>query len=191
MKSSLLVSIALLIAKAAVQATGCLDVAVAEIPPCAQPCFLDDATLTGCNGSDFACQCQKEAILYAAVEPCVASGCPEASFQAVIDGASSVCNCATASPRTIGVGNSLGSFKMVPTAVVSGTILNTVIDVVPGTVTGSVISTAINSPATSSATSTPATPSPSQNAAPNHQIDPWNGPVANIAVLALLAAFFL
>lgn len=79
----------------AARAQECLSVALTAIPSCAQSCFLDDAPSIGCDSTDFACQCEKEAALYAAVEGCVSTGCPEASFQAVIDGASSVCNCAT------------------------------------------------------------------------------------------------
>ncbi|KAI0134581.1 hypothetical protein BJ170DRAFT_679469 [Xylariales sp. AK1849] len=79
----------------AVVAQECLNVALTEIPSCAQNCFLTGAPSIGCGGTDFACQCEKEAALYAAIEGCVATGCPQASVQVVIDGASSVCDCAT------------------------------------------------------------------------------------------------
>lgn len=69
-------------------AEDCLGVALTAIPNCAQSCFLNGAPSVGCGGTDFDCQCAQEAALYAAVEGCVSSSCPEASFQAVIDGAS-------------------------------------------------------------------------------------------------------
>ena len=67
----------------------CANVAVTAIPSCAQSCFLNGAPSVGCAASDFACQCEQEARLYAAIEGCVSDGCPSASYQAVIDGASS------------------------------------------------------------------------------------------------------
>lgn len=70
-------------------AQNCAAVAVTAVPVCAQSCILDGAPSIGCDGTDFACQCDKEAALYAAIEGCVSSACPEASYQAVIDGASS------------------------------------------------------------------------------------------------------
>ncbi|KAF6825883.1 CFEM domain-containing protein [Colletotrichum plurivorum] len=91
----LLFSLALL-TRGAVAAENCASVAVTAIPSCAQGCFLDGASFVGCDSLDFGCQCGKEAALYAAIEPCVATGCPSASFQAVINGASSVCGCAVA-----------------------------------------------------------------------------------------------
>ncbi|KAF6809532.1 CFEM domain-containing protein [Colletotrichum sojae] len=91
----LLFSLALL-ARGAVAAENCASVAVTAIPSCAQGCFLEGASFVGCDSLDFGCQCGKEAALYAAIEPCVATGCPSASFQAVINGASSVCGCAGA-----------------------------------------------------------------------------------------------
>ncbi|KAI1104803.1 hypothetical protein F4804DRAFT_305908 [Jackrogersella minutella] len=112
---------ALFAAKAMAQATSCLDIAQINIPSCAQSCLLQDAPLAGCEGVNFTCQCQNEAILYAAIEPCVASGCPESSFQAVIDGASSVCNCATALHGALATQGSLGSFTVAPTATGSDT----------------------------------------------------------------------
>ncbi|KAK2008935.1 hypothetical protein LZ32DRAFT_661649 [Colletotrichum eremochloae] len=77
-------------------AENCASVAVTAIPSCAQSCFIEGASFVGCDSLDFSCQCGKEAALYAAIEPCVATGCPAASFQAVINGASSVCGCAGA-----------------------------------------------------------------------------------------------
>ncbi|KAK1977042.1 hypothetical protein LZ30DRAFT_753095 [Colletotrichum cereale] len=80
----------------AAAAENCASVAVTAIPSCAQSCFMEGASFVGCDSLDFSCQCGKEAALYAAIEPCVATGCPAASFQAVINGASSVCGCAGA-----------------------------------------------------------------------------------------------
>lgn len=74
---------------AGVEAADCAAVALKAIPQCAQSCFVNGAPSIGCGGLDFACQCASEAKLYAAIEGCVASGCPSASYQAVIDGASS------------------------------------------------------------------------------------------------------
>ncbi|GKT65583.1 CFEM domain-containing protein [Colletotrichum tofieldiae] len=84
----LVVSIALLLSGAAA-ADNCASVAVTAIPSCAKSCFLEGASFVGCDSLDFSCQCGKEAALYAAIEPCVATGCPAASIQAVINGASS------------------------------------------------------------------------------------------------------
>lgn len=77
------------LASGAAAAENCASVAVTAIPSCAQSCFLEGASYVGCDSLDFGCQCGKEAALYAAIEPCVATGCPAASFQAVINGASS------------------------------------------------------------------------------------------------------
>ena len=87
----LLLGAALLITSqlAVVNAENCAAIALTAIPQCAQSCFLNGAPTIGCGGLDFACQCASEAKLYAAIEGCVATGCPTASFQAVIDGASS------------------------------------------------------------------------------------------------------
>jgi hypothetical protein len=74
---------------AVVNAENCAAIALAVIPQCAQSCFLNGAPTIGCGAVDFACQCASEAKLYAAIEGCVASGCPSPSYQAVIDGASS------------------------------------------------------------------------------------------------------
>lgn len=79
----------LLAAGASADAPNCAAVALSAIPQCAQSCFLKGAPEVGCGGTDFACQCEQEARLYAAIEGCVASGCPAQSYQAVIDGASS------------------------------------------------------------------------------------------------------
>lgn len=79
----------LVLASGAAAAENCATVAVTAIPSCAQSCFLDGASFVGCDSLDFGCQCAQEAALYAAIEPCVATGCPAASFQAVINGASS------------------------------------------------------------------------------------------------------
>lgn len=89
MKIGIITSAILFAARSVVCAAGCLEVAQTEIPSCGQSCFVENAPSVGCDGTDFVCQCQKEAALYAVIEPCVASGCPEPSFQAVIDGASS------------------------------------------------------------------------------------------------------
>ncbi|CCF36376.1 MAC1 interacting protein 1 [Colletotrichum higginsianum] len=86
----------MLLAHGAAAANDCASVAVTAIPSCAQGCFLEGASFVGCDSLDFSCQCGKEAALYAAIEPCVATGCPAASIQAVIKGASSVCGCAGA-----------------------------------------------------------------------------------------------
>ncbi|KAK0618084.1 hypothetical protein B0T17DRAFT_618716 [Bombardia bombarda] len=96
------------------QFTGCTAVAVTAIPSCAQSCFIDNAPSVGCGGFDFACQCEKEASFYAAIEGCVDSSCPSSVHQGVIDGASSVCECATG----IAAGGSVGS--MTASGTVSG-----------------------------------------------------------------------
>ncbi len=74
---------------AVARAADCTGVALSAIPTCAQSCFIEGVPSVGCGGTDFTCQCEQEARLYAAIEGCVATGCPTASFQAVIDGASS------------------------------------------------------------------------------------------------------
>ncbi|KAK1995421.1 hypothetical protein LX36DRAFT_713177 [Colletotrichum falcatum] len=89
-------------------AENCASVAVTAIPPCAQSCFIEGASFVGCGSLDFSCQCGKEAALYAAIEPCVATGCPAASFQAVVNGASAVCGCA--GPGQVGGQTVSGSF---------------------------------------------------------------------------------
>lgn len=70
----------------AVVAQDCINVALTAIPGCAQNCILNGAPSIGCQGTDFSCQCAQSAALYAAVEGCVSSACPSASYQAVIDG---------------------------------------------------------------------------------------------------------
>lgn len=69
-------------------AQNCAATAVSAIPSCAQNCILSGAPAIGCGGTDFACQCQQTAALFAAVDGCVAASCPSASYQAVIDGVS-------------------------------------------------------------------------------------------------------
>ncbi|OTA94250.1 hypothetical protein M434DRAFT_394909 [Hypoxylon sp. CO27-5] len=173
-------------AKAVVRAADCLSVAQTEIPSCAQPCFVENARSVGCSGTDFACQCENEATLYAAIESCVASGCPEPSFQAVIDGASSVCNCVTANPGVFTVGSSLTSFALVAT--ITGS------DAVPGSVpttasalgTGTVITTPTGTSATST-TSTLPTPSISQGVALSHRRDLRSNIVTNVALAVTLS----
>ncbi|KAJ4296071.1 hypothetical protein N0V88_004773 [Collariella sp. IMI 366227] len=88
-----------------VQADDCTSVALAEIPSCAQPCFLDNAPSIGCGGLDFACQCKQQAALYAAIENCVASSCPASEFQNVIDGADAGLVCLVASLYAADVAN--------------------------------------------------------------------------------------
>ncbi|KAI1382872.1 uncharacterized protein F4822DRAFT_99880 [Hypoxylon trugodes] len=163
MKLGLLMNILFLAGRGATQGTSCLDVALTEIPSCAQSCFLQNAPSIGCDGTDFTCQCQKEATLYAAVEPCVASGCPEPSFQAVIDGASSVCNCATAIHGGLVAENSFGSLTVAPTVIASGSAVSSVI----GTVTGTVI----ENPTGTSAPSAPASTTSSRSSARNYRSD--------------------
>ncbi|POS69647.1 hypothetical protein DHEL01_v211958 [Diaporthe helianthi] len=75
-------------------AQDCINVALTAIPACAQNCILNGAPSIGCQGTDFSCQCAQSAALYAAVEGCVSSACPSASYQAVIDGSDEVCGCA-------------------------------------------------------------------------------------------------
>lgn len=69
-------------------AQNCVATALSVIPSCAQNCIINGATAVGCGGTDFGCQCQKTAALFAAADGCVSSACPSASYQAVIDGAS-------------------------------------------------------------------------------------------------------
>lgn len=71
-----------------VTAQDCVNVALTAIPGCAQNCILNGAPSIGCQGTDFDCQCAQSAALFAAVEGCVSTACPVASYQAVIDGAS-------------------------------------------------------------------------------------------------------
>ncbi|CAN8105434.1 unnamed protein product [Discula destructiva] len=90
--------LALLHMGARVLAQNCVATALSAIPRCAQNCILNGAPAIGCGGTDFACQCQQTAGLFAAVEVCVQSSCPSDSFQGVIDGASTVCDCAGPGP---------------------------------------------------------------------------------------------
>lgn len=146
MKLTILVGAAALLVTEAV-AQDCLNVALTAIPSCAQSCFLDGAPAVGCGGTDFACQCNQEAALYAAIEGCVASGCSQPSYQAVIDGASSVCNCATAAFGIADTpGSSMGSY------VTTGSFLPT------GSATSAI-------PITTGATSTSSTAAPTSGAA--------------------------
>ena len=64
----------------------CLNVALSAVPSCAQPCYLEGAPTIGCDGLDFACQCAKQAAMFAAIEGCVADKCPAAEVEGVIDG---------------------------------------------------------------------------------------------------------
>ncbi|KAI1204498.1 uncharacterized protein F4807DRAFT_331262 [Annulohypoxylon truncatum] len=179
----LFTSMALFTTKLVVQAADCLDVAQTEIPSCAQSCFLENAPSVGCGGLDFACQCQNEASLYAAIEPCVASGCSESSFQAVIDGASSVCNCAAAIPRALTVGSSFGSYVGAAATVTgSGTVPATIV----GTVSGLVSGTVASNPTSNTMTSASATSSTSRSGALSYQSDLGSGSIMRMAVLAML-----
>ncbi|KAI1452681.1 hypothetical protein F4805DRAFT_446569 [Annulohypoxylon moriforme] len=187
MTSFLLTAMALFAAKMVVRAADCLDVAQAEVPSCAQSCFLENAPSVGCGGLDFACQCQNEAALYAAIEPCVASGCSESSFQAVIDGASSVCNCATAIPRALAVGSSFGSFVGAATVTGSSTVLATALGTVSGLASGTVVSNPTSTAIASSSASSTAT----QSGAPNYQSGLRSSFTMKMAVLAALSTFLL
>ncbi|KAI1371768.1 hypothetical protein F4677DRAFT_450111 [Hypoxylon crocopeplum] len=180
MKLGSFASTVLFAAEAVVRATDCLNVALNEIPTCAQSCFFENASSVGCAGIDFACQCQNEGTLYAAIESCVASGCPEPSFQAVINGASSVCNCATAIPGALTVGNSVRSFTGVPLA--TDTVDGTVI----GTIAGSITGTVVRNPTATSTANTAAAPSPSQGAAPSHQNYAAPGFAVGLAMAVIL-----
>lgn len=83
--SGLLAGAAVLVASVAT-AQDCISVALSAIPSCAQPCFLNGAPTIGCSGTDFKCQCQQQAKMFAAVESCVQKSCPESEFQKTIDG---------------------------------------------------------------------------------------------------------
>lgn len=75
------------LASAAAAATSpCVATAFALVPACAQGCVLGGAASVGCASTDFGCQCQKTAALFAAVDGCVSLACPAQSYQAVIDG---------------------------------------------------------------------------------------------------------
>lgn len=71
-----------------VAAKDCASVASTEIPSCAQNCILNGAPTIGCEATNFSCQCEQSAALFAAIEGCVATACPSSSYQAVIDGSS-------------------------------------------------------------------------------------------------------
>lgn len=83
--SGLLAGAVVLVAGVAT-AQDCISVALSAIPSCAQPCFLNGAPTIGCSGTDFKCQCQQQAKMFAAVESCVQKSCPESEFQKTIDG---------------------------------------------------------------------------------------------------------
>ena len=85
-------------------AVDCGIIATSVIPPCAQPCFTSAAPGVGCGVEDFACQCEEDAqaSLSEIVVPCVATACPPESLDAVVQGASSVCDCATQAVPTDG-----------------------------------------------------------------------------------------
>lgn len=80
------------------RAQNCVATALSVIPACAQNCIVNGATAVGCAGTDFGCQCQVTAALYAAVDSCVSAACPSASYQAVIDGASTGMLCSIPTP---------------------------------------------------------------------------------------------
>lgn len=108
----------------AVVAADCVSVALKEIPSCAQSCFISAAPTIGCGGLDFACQCQQQPALMAAIEGCVASQCPSSSFQAVIDGGETVCACANGfggGDAPVGsMVSSISGISSMPTATVIG-----------------------------------------------------------------------
>ncbi|KAI1841159.1 hypothetical protein JX265_000498 [Neoarthrinium moseri] len=140
-------------------AQNCAAVAITAIPACAQSCFLSGAPSIGCGGTDFACQCDKEAALYAAVEGCVSSGCPEPSFQAVIDGASSVCACASGIvvATTTDTKGAVTTATSTPSTAVGSTVISyttsaTGTTVAPTATTGSTGATYNTSPTTSAPT---------------------------------------
>ncbi|KAI1134318.1 hypothetical protein F5Y05DRAFT_417372 [Hypoxylon sp. FL0543] len=178
-----LFTITLFAADAIVRAADCLGVAQTAIPSCAQSCFVENAPSVRCHGTDFACQCQNEASLYAAIESCVAFGCPEPSFQAVVDGASSVCNCATANPGGFVVGSSLASFTLAAAVTGSGTVTASV----PSTTSASITGTAMTSPTGSITTGTPPTPNVSQSVALSYQSDCRPSFATNAAVAVFLS----
>ncbi|KAJ4364268.1 hypothetical protein N0V85_009297 [Neurospora sp. IMI 360204] len=113
---------ALFLAGVNAQLSGCTAVAVKVIPSCAQTCFIDNAPSIGCDGFDFACQCEKQASFFAAIESCVADSCESSQFQNVIDGAAEVCACALPanSPQTVSgtvvapTGTAIGSVPAQP-----------------------------------------------------------------------------
>ncbi|KAI6372878.1 hypothetical protein MCOR25_003615 [Pyricularia grisea] len=101
--SGLLAGAAVFIAGIAT-AQDCVSVALSVIPSCAQPCFLNGAPTIGCAGTDFKCQCQQQAKMFAAVESCVQKSCPESEFQKTIDGSDKVCTCASGGSSSNNVG---------------------------------------------------------------------------------------
>ncbi|TLD19096.1 hypothetical protein PspLS_09950 [Pyricularia sp. CBS 133598] len=114
--SGLLAGAAVFIAGVAT-AQDCVSVALSAIPSCAQSCFLNGAPTIGCAGTDFKCQCQQQAKMFAAVESCVQKSCPESEFQKTIDGSDKVCTCATggsASNNVGGAGNTVKASSFIP-----------------------------------------------------------------------------
>lgn len=187
MKPAFFISMMLFAAKAVVvRAADCLGVAQTEIPSCAQSCFVENARSVGCSGTDFACQCENEATLYAAIESCVASGCPEPSFQAVVDGASSVCNCVTANPSAFAVGSSLASFALAATITGSGTVTGSGPSTVSASGTGTVITAPTGTSTTGTASTLP-TPTSSRGAALSYQGCLRFNLVTNIALTVTLS----
>lgn len=67
-------------------ATSCINSAFARVPACAQSCLLSGAASVGCGATDFVCQCERTAALFAAADSCVSLSCPAESYQGVIDG---------------------------------------------------------------------------------------------------------
>ncbi|EHA57786.1 hypothetical protein MGG_05531 [Pyricularia oryzae 70-15] len=114
--SGLLAGAAVLVAGVAT-AQDCISVALSAIPSCAQPCFLNGAPTIGCSGTDFKCQCQQQAKMFAAVESCVQKSCPESEFQKTIDGSDKVCTCASGGPASNnagGAGNTVNPSSFIP-----------------------------------------------------------------------------
>jgi len=77
---------ALLVLATEKESKDCTSVALVAIPSCAQPCYLENAPSIGCEGLDFACQCKQQSAMFAAIQGCVASKCPESLFEKVVDG---------------------------------------------------------------------------------------------------------
>ncbi|TLS25685.1 hypothetical protein PpBr36_07963 [Pyricularia pennisetigena] len=135
--SGLLAGAAVFIAGMAT-AQDCVSVALSAIPSCAQPCFLNGAPTIGCGGTDFKCQCQQQAKMFAAVESCVQTSCAESEFQKTIDGSEKVCSCASGGSMSNNVGSgentvNPSSFIPSPTSAASAT---TTIPAATGTPSG-------------------------------------------------------
>ncbi|KAK3334946.1 hypothetical protein B0H65DRAFT_338551 [Neurospora tetraspora] len=144
--STIPVAGALFLAGVNAQLSGCTAVAVKVIPSCAQTCFIDNAPSIGCDGFDFACQCEKQASFFAAIESCVRDSCEPSQFQNVIDGAAEVCACALPanSPQTV------SGTVVAPTGTVIGTV-----PAQPAPTTIETVPTASEVPAASSTGATP------------------------------------